>query len=349
MKLLLSFFLLILFISGCSEKKEEKNNELMGENIYTVDTTDIKTIPAEDPGKNFLMRYKFKLNEEYKYRILIKTDTKQTIKADTTITQDLNQETIYLVNFKAKEFDQDSIYDITCTFSSIKLDANADGELHSYQSGLTKDSTELLKFANFEALVNNPFNIRIDNSGNILEIYKTDKIISRFLDLQNLKDSVSTEDKNYLKEQISQGAIKPIISQIFRKLPDKMVAKDSVWTISQPSTQYLVFQVSSNNIYKVNSLEEFNDDDIAVIDAKLDSKATGETKLTEQGVNYEFNKPVSEAEGKIYFNIEKGNVLKAKVKSRISVFYTMEGDTPMGKQKGSRSDIMEYTNIVELL
>ncbi len=348
MKYLFGIVVIFLFLSGCGGEKNG-DGKTTEENLYKIDSTEIETTPAENPNQNFLMRYKLELNKDYKYKIATISNNKQTIKVDTTITQNVNQQMIYLVNVKPTEIDKDSIYEVVCTFSSIRLDATANDQKHSYQSGVTKDSTELLKFSNYEALINNPFNIRVDNTGNILEIYKTDKIISKYLEMQKLKDSLTTEERNAMRQQISEGAIKPLLSQIFRKLPDESVAKDSVWTISQPAFPFLVFQLQNNYIYNIDELEEYNDDNVAVIDAKLDSKITGNTKVTEQGVTYEFNKPSSEASGKIYFNVEEGYVLKSMIKSKTAISYTMEGDTPTGKQKGSRSDVMEYTNIVELL
>jgi hypothetical protein len=289
------------------------------------------------------------LNKEYDYRIASISSNSRTMEMDSIVSQGVSQKMIYLLSVKPTEIDSDSIYEVVCNFNSIKLDATANNEVYAYQSGVTKDSVELTKFANYDALVNNPFNLRVDKTGNILEIYKTDRIVSRFLELQNLKDSVTTEEKNGLREQISQGAIKPLLSQIFRKLPEEVMAKDSSWTISQQPFPFLVFQLQNNYKYKIESLKEFEDDKVAVIDAGLDSKVTGEPKVTEQGISYEFKRPTSEASGTIYFNIEEGYVVKSTIKSKTSISFTMEGDTPTGKQKRSQSEVTEFTNIVELL
>lgn len=349
MKFLLSIALLFLISAGCSDDKKEPAKKISSENINKIDTTDITTTPVANPDQNFLMRYKLEPNKDYKYRIATITDNSQTIQVDTTISQITKQTMIYLLDIKLVEIDSDSVFDIVCTINSIKSDANANGQNFSYQSGVTTDSMELLRYSNYESLINNQFNLRVNNIGEIVDIYKTDKIISRYLELQKLTDSLSTEEKTLLKEQIIEGAIRPLLSQVFRKLPEKSVAKDSDWKVSQPPSSFLVFQLQNNNIYTVTSLEEFDEDKVAVINAEVDSKITGDQKLTEQGVTYEFNKPVSEASGKIYFNVDKGCVQKSRIKSKISISFTMEGDTPQGKQKGSRSDVMEYTNIVELL
>ena len=349
MKLLLGFILTFLFLFGCGEKKEEKAPVKTGENNVTVDTSDIVTTPSENPNASFRMKYNFILNKDYKYSIATITDNIQTMKADTVISQHANQSIVYLLDLKPVEFDKDSTTEFVCTFYSVKIDANVNGKTFSYQSGATTDSVERMRYAEYEALVNNPFNIRVNKTGDVVDIFKADKILSQFLILKNMSDSLNSDQKNTIKMQIIQGGIKPLVSQVFRKIPEKILAKDSVWTYQQPVSSLLVFQVNSTNIYKVNSLENFMNDKIAVIDAGLDTKITGKNQVTENGFTYKFNKPQTDASGKIYFNIDKGYIQKSKVKTRLVIYYTMEGNTPGGKRNGSRSEVVENTNIVELL
>jgi len=349
MKLLLVFILTFLFLFGCGEKKEEKVPVRTSGNNLTVDTSDISTTPAENPSQNFRMRYNFILNKDYKYSIATITDNTQTMKADTVISQHANQSIIYLLDLKPIKIDDNSSTQFVCTFYSVKIDANVNGQTFSYQSGVTTDSLEKMKYAEYDAVINNPFNIKINKIGEVTDISNTDKILSKFLELKNMSDSLSLEEKNNVKEQITQGGIKPLVSQVFRKIPEKLLAKDSVWTYQQPVSNLLVFQVNSINIYKVNSLENFMNDKVAVIDASLDTKITGKNQVTDHGFTYKFNKPQTEASGKIYFNVDKGYVQKSKVKTRLVIYYTMEGNTPGGKRNGSRSEIVENINIVELL
>ena len=51
------------------------------------------------------------------------------------------------------------------------------------------------QFAEYEALVNNPFNLRVSKLGAIIDIYKADKILNKFLDIKNLSDSVDAQQK----------------------------------------------------------------------------------------------------------------------------------------------------------
>jgi len=349
MKSFLSFVIILLLLTGCGEKKEETTPGKTSEENLTVDTSDISTTPLENPNESFRMRYSFTLNKDYKYRIATLTDNVQTIKADTTISQRANQNIIYLLSLKPTEIDSDNSTEFVCNFYSVKVEAIVNGQTFTYQSGVTTDSLEKAKYSEYEALINNPFNIRINKVGEVIDIFKADKILSKFLALRNMSDSLASDQKNTIKEQITQGGIKPLLSQVFRKIPEKLVAKDSVWTYQQPPSSLLVFQLNSTNIYKISSLENFKEDKVAVINASLETKITGNNKVTEQGFTYEFKKPETEASGKIYFNVDKGFIQKARVKTKLVISYTWEGNTPAGKQKGSRSEVLEYTNIVELL
>ncbi len=86
-----------------------------------------------------------------------------------------------------------------------------------------------------------------------------------------------------------------------------------------------------------------------MIDAGINFKYTGEPKVNQGNVSYSFQKPISTAEGKIYFDVDKGIQIKSRTKTRLEISYTMEANTPKGKQKGSRRDVITNTNILELL
>jgi hypothetical protein len=103
------------------------------------------------------------------------------------------------------------------------------------------------------------------------------------------------------------------------------------------------------NKYKLESVEKLKDDRIAVIDAGINFTYSGQSKVNQGNVSYNFQKPLSTAEGKIFFDVDKGIQLKSRTKTRLEITYTMEANTPKGKQKGKRTDVVGNTNILELL
>ncbi len=85
-------FLIIIFlgflIAGCGKKTEEKKTS-------GIDTTAIKTSPVENPNEQFVFRYKFEKGKHYNYKLASFTEDKQTVKADTTFSDQVKQSIIY--------------------------------------------------------------------------------------------------------------------------------------------------------------------------------------------------------------------------------------------------------------
>ncbi|MCW8803678.1 MAG: DUF6263 family protein, partial [Ignavibacteriaceae bacterium] len=183
MKYLLTLFLLstILF-AACQEKKTEEDQKPNEEITSTFDSSALPTTKvAMDEDQSFFLKYNFKPGESFRYRMTVISQTEQSIEADSSMTATMDQTLIYLINFKTLSVDTDTIAELQCTFSSVNLKANVNGTQVSYKSGSLTDSTEKVKFAEYEAFLNNPFHIRVGKNGELIEIYKTDKIMNRFL------------------------------------------------------------------------------------------------------------------------------------------------------------------------
>jgi hypothetical protein len=348
MKKLAFFLLTILIMAGCGGKKENKPVENKANVAF--DSSDIKTKPVDNPNQGFFLRYKFAKDKKYSFRLTTISNSSQNLKADTIINQQLKQQVIYLLDVTAKDIDKDSTTELSINVSYVDIYAEANGKKFKYQTGQKADSTEKARYAEFESLVNNPFSITVSKVGEITDVFRVDKIVNRLLEISGAKDKVSTEEKNMLKQRIVESGLRPILAQLFRKLPMNSIAKDTLWQNIQPAGRYLSYAIQSSNSFKVKSLEQLNDDKIAVIDAGLSAKAEGQSKVNEKGIQYDIKKPVISGDGVIYFNVSKGMVQKSKTKSRTEMNITMEGPSPKGgKQKMVKKEVMENTNLLELL
>jgi hypothetical protein len=347
MKHLLILLSFIFILVGC---KKEDDKPVENKDKYATDTSEIKTIQLENQNEQFYIKYAFDKGKDYEYRLTNIAENTQTVNAnDTLLSQRVKQTLTYLIKLKVLDIDVDNIYELSFTITSVKLEADANGQKFYYESSTSKDTTDRVRYSEYVAVLNNPFNIRVSKIGEIVEIYKADRIVNEFLKLKGAADSVTTAEKDYLKKDMIERALKPIVVQVFRQLPDKMMAKDSLWTNPQEPTKLMVFQVQNTSTYKIKSLELFNNDKIAVIDAGLKTVISGNNKVTDRGATYVFNKPSTYAEGKIYFNLAKGCVQKSKTNSKIQISYSMEVPTPKGNEKGMKSEIVLNTNILELL
>ena len=351
MKYFIIVLLLFTTLVSCGEKNNETaGNEQKDKNV--VATSEIKTTPVFEPGKSYDLNYNLEKNKTYKYRITtISSDHQKIITADTTLNETINQSAVYLAGLSLKDIDKDSILEINCNVSSVKLNIQQMPSQNSisYESGVTPDSVVKLRFAEYDALINNEFSIRISKFGEVSDIFRVDNILNKYLDLKGAADSVTATQKDQLRMGIIESVLKPLVIQIFRQLPKQAVAVDSSWSFSQPPAPLVVYRSENTTTYKLTGLEKAGDDKLAVIQAGLVTKITGDNTLTKNGVVYHFNKPQTQAGGQVYFNLSRGVIQKSKTSTKITLSFSMEMQTPKGKQKGNREEETTTTNTVELL
>ncbi|MDH3267763.1 MAG: DUF6263 family protein [Ignavibacteria bacterium] len=340
----------IVILSSCEKEKNENENESSKEITFSYDSTALKTTAVDkNEDQSFLFRYKFVTGETFKYRLTTIAQSEQSIVADTTMSENMSQTIIFILNFKTLSLDKDSVAELECTFTSINLKASAKGNELTYQSGVQMDSTERVNFAEYESYIDNPFNLRIGKLGEIIDIYKIDKIINKFLSIRGLSDSLNAQQKVMASQELTSRSIKPLVSQIFREVPESKMAVDSTWNQKRESMPVMVFQVDYENQYKVASLEMLGDEKLAVVTGSVKTNVLGDPNYTERGIKYNFDKPKSTATGKFYFNLNKGMVQKSRTESRMENGYSMEMPSPEGAKKASTKEIGTNVNVIELL
>ena len=348
MKKLFLFIITAFFLFGGCSKKEEK--PIANKNQFITDTSAIKTVPVSNPNESFSLKYAFEKGKKYQYRISSISSDIESMKTDSTKrNQNIKQSSVYILQLSPLDTDQDGTIEINAEISSIKIDALMDGQKISYESGTVKDSTDKTKYAQYEALAKNPFGIRVSKIGEILEIMRVDKIVNKFFELNAKANAMSSEQKAGLKANFINELLRPLFVQIFRQIPDHSIAKDSTWSITQPPAEAMVFKMETKNIYTISSLEKLGDDKIAIIDGNIKTNITGNNKAVNQGVSYDFSKPVITASGKIYFDITKGMIIKSKVNTKTIMHFTLEAPSPKGTRKGERWGTTENIYVAELL
>jgi len=347
--LTIMFSLTIIQCSSETENKEDK--EKLDFAVKEFDSTDLPTTNIEviTENNNFSLAYNFKEGESFSYRLTTLSHTKRSMKTDSLMSNILDQKIIRILKFNTISVENDSIAEVKCNVTNISVEVDVNDEKITYQSGGGLDSAKGTKFIEHEGLVNNPFHFRITKYGELLDVFKVDNVTDRFLDLSGIKDSVKIEEKTIFKNEIVNNLLKPLLGQIFRELPTQQLEVESTWDKVLDPAPVLVFQLQYTNHYKVSKLEMLNNDRIAIINGIATTAVEGETKHTNKGVNYVFQKPVSEASGKLFFNLDKGMVQKSKTKTYLEISYTMEMPSPQGVKTGISSEIMAHNNILELL
>ncbi|PIP78178.1 MAG: hypothetical protein COW85_05200 [Ignavibacteria bacterium CG22_combo_CG10-13_8_21_14_all_37_15] len=346
-KLLVLTLLFLPFFIGCNKNEAPKKVEKTFST--TFDSSDIKTVPLSDATFSSVdLSYGLKKGSVYDYRLTSITNDDQSIVADTSVSQKIKQALTYLLKLSVKDVDKDGVMEIEFIFSSVKLDASGNGQSFSYQSGRKLSNDEKSRYADYEAIINNPFTARVAPKGEILEFFRTDRIANKLLELKGLKDSVSMEEKKMLQQQISEGALRPLLTQVFRKLPDQQVKKDSSWTLTNPPVQLPFFEMTNTLQFRITGFEKYHDDNLAVLDAGLTSKYKISERAKQAKVTVK--SPSYSGEGKIYFNLSKGLVERSKTNLYLTIEMSM--NTPSrtgGMQKVTQKQITKTTNILELL
>lgn len=349
MKKLIVFILATLIITGCTSKKEDKPVDKKQTTAF--DSTDIKTKPVDNPNQSFLMRYKFQKDKKYSYRLTTLSEVfgSEEMVGGQSMSNKMKQQVNYKFDLATKDIDSDSTAEIAITIVSVDMTAETGNKKISYKSG-TKIDSVIKNFPQYESLINNSFSVTVNKYGEVTDIFKVDRIVNRLLEIGGDASKITTEQKAGLKQQIIEGGLRPLLVQLFRKVPEKFVAKDTTWEIKQPNNKYLTYEIKSSNKYKVASLEQYNDDKLAILDGSVITNAQGQAKITEKGVKYEIKKPDIKGEGKVYFNVSKGLIQKSKTKTRVEQGMSAEGPGPKGgTQKINKKEIIENSNILELI
>jgi hypothetical protein len=347
MKYLLYLVFAAILLTGCNSQEntppaEEKNK-------FDFDSTDIKTESVENAGEEFQLAYKFNEGDKIRYRVTRLSEIIQEIDADTLVRMDGKNSVVYLLNITPSKTDNDGNTELNCVVTSGKIEAENNGMRTVYDSDSVKTKEDKDKYASEYAVINNEFSVRVSKYGELLDVYKTDRIVNSFLEYKNAKDSASAEDKTYLKTQIAETMLKPLLSQIFRKIPENTVARDSSWVIKQPRRKMLIFEVDQTNKFVIKNLEKLKDDKIAVVGVEMITNIMGDNKVTEQGISYDIKKPKISGSGTFYFNIDKGFLQKLKSETYSESAMTAEGNTPQGYKKQSSKEKVKTYYVVEKL
>ena len=99
-KLLSIILMSIVIFTSCQQEKSEEESKPSTEITSTFDSTSLKTTAIETPEEqSFLFRYKFSPEESFKYRLTTITNTEQTIVADSSMSEGMNQKLIFIIDF----------------------------------------------------------------------------------------------------------------------------------------------------------------------------------------------------------------------------------------------------------
>lgn len=348
----LTSLIIIIFIAGCGSNtkkenvKENKNN--------TVSQNDSSGIVSSTPyevkeNESFRLQYKFNTGKSFKYRLISTSSTSQNVVSDSTTDNHMDQKVTRILEFKTISVEHDTIAILECTVTDINVNRTIDGKTTAYKSGENLDSTKLNQFIEYVGTLNNSFNVKISTHGDIIDIFNVDEFVNKFMQLSKMNKSLTNDEKASFQNNLKESLLRPLLTQIFRDLPNTDIKISSSWNTIVPPAQVMAFKLSYNNTFSLENIEKSNDDRIAVINGKSDIKIEGETKQVNRGVEYDFEKPVASAGGKLYFDIDRGLLYKSNTGTSLEIVFKSQMIGPKGLIKASTKRKVINSGIAELL
>lgn len=327
--------LILIAIAACSSNESESKSE-------NKDSNEVYTEAVEQP---VILSYSYTKGQKFSYRLTTISETKQQIVADTTIATEMDQTVKYELGLTVDNVDSLGNTEISMVVNSVSLKSSMNGEVIEYDSKKSPEIGNDNSIIDYRVMLNKPFQIKINNTGEVTDVSNVSSIVNKFIDHQFQGQPLKPEQKKEVEERLKTGMIMPVAQQLFKVMPNKEVNKDSTWTRSYKSP-FAVFEIDNNITFKVAG---FNKDNNSVkIDMNLTSVSSGQTEATENGVNYKFQKPVINGKGTIDFDYENCLINKSETETNISISLSMEGKTSDNQTSiVTRKDSTKNINIVE--
>jgi uncharacterized protein YcfL len=342
MKNLFFIIVTISLLVGCSsEKNETAKKDISNKEKSIVEKNDNKIKKS--------LKYGFQLGNSYKYKLTTVIENSQHVESDTTLSSDLKQTVEYTFNLNVDKIDQNEIAEISVYSEAIKAEAFVNGETVKYDSKFLYSSREQLIFADYEAMKNRAYSVRVSKHGQIFDIFEVDSIIDEILRIKAGNNKISAEERETFKQQFINTGLAPLTEQLFRSTSKEDVSINSSWEQRYPS--YLVnFQIENIATFRVAEFLETDSDSLAKINASLSVNWDGENQITEEGVKYTFSDPNISGSGVIYFNLGKGVVQSSETTVKMEMIMNLESYDANNKLvKAFKRDFMLNQSKLELI
>ena len=336
--------LLIALLFGCS--KDEKKETVATDAKYKDVLGKLESYDDDVADLNLL--YKFKKGDKFSFKLTTISSTNAVIEADSTIKADSKETTYYTFDFEVLN-KKGAEYDLNVNIKAIAINAEMNGQKFDFDSKKQYTPEEKQQFLQYTVLIDHPYKIVMDQSGEIKDVTGLEKMVDEMLAVQAKGQKVPPEQRLGLIENFEQGAIKPMTQLVFRKLPVHQINKDSVWTDEYPGS-IGVFQLKNKVNFKLEDFVKNGDNKAAVISAKLSVSWEGKNKGTQDGIDFEYKNPVISGDGIILFDVDRGIVKKSDTGTGLELSVSMQAKDSTGKiKKTTRTEKTMNRNIVELL
>ncbi len=319
-KILKTIFLILLisFIThGCGNKSDDKTDKSQNEKKSNIANSDLVT--KDDKVTKVLLAMKPAKGDVFKYKMNAKTSSKEksplTQNKEITSTQDIN----YFYTEEVNDVASSGIVTFKIKFDSINIVSSAssvDSTMSVTYNSNKKDSMwSKPDFIQYNSIMNEEFFGRVSPQGEISEIYGLEKVYENMF--KALGDTLTTEQKQSIKDSFGNDAIKAVLQQQFQIFPQNEIYKDSTWMRSY-ETQILIFPVKNILNYKLKDVKEENNQYFLNIDADLAVDFI-EKEVKDKKMNYTVEDSKTGGKGTIIYNLSKGCVKSKETNTNIEM------------------------------
>jgi hypothetical protein len=326
LKLITAAMLIYMVGIGCGDKKDTTN----GKDDKTSDLIKKDSITGKDMVQ---LKYVVKKGDKFAYRMVAKTSNMEKSPAteDKEIKQD--NEINYFYTKEVTDVDGSGIISYKVSFDSITISSQMAEQSIKYNSNVNDSIKQNPAFMQYNAVINNPFYIRVKSSGEISEVYGLEKIYEHLF--KSLGDTLKEEDKQTIKESFGEESIKEILQQEYQTCPAEPVIVDSSW-IKSYTTAVLFFEVVNNARYTLKGVEDKDGQKIANIEAVLNVEFKNK-EAKERGMKVAIQSSETSGTGKIALNLSRGCVSKKETST------TLKLDLKLSAQGQSANSVQGVT------
>ncbi|MBZ0201432.1 MAG: hypothetical protein K8I03_00285 [Ignavibacteria bacterium] len=287
--------LLVVFVYGCGDKKDDKTSK-------DGNTTDLIKKDSVSGKQMVQLKYVVKKGDKFNYKMVAKTSNMEKSPAteDKEVKQD--NEINYYYSKEVNDVDGSGIISYKVNFDSINISSSMGDQSIKYNSTVNDSVRQNPAFMQYNAVVNNPFFIRVSSLGEITDVYGLEKIYENLF--KSLGDTLKESDKEEIKQSFGKESIKEILQQEYQICPSAPVAVDSSWNKAF-NTAVLFFEVVNNAKYTLKNIEDKNGQQIANVEALLNVEFKNK-EVKERGMTVKIESAETSGSGKISINLNRG-------------------------------------------
>jgi hypothetical protein len=319
-------FALIIYVMGCGSKKDDKTSKNSQDSIVaSLITKDQAT------GKDKVqLKYIVNKGDKFSYKMVAKTSTSE--KSPATEGKEVKQDN-EINYFYTKEVDnvESGIITYRVAYDSIKITSSMGDQIVKYDSNVNDSVKTNPAFLQYNAVLHEPFYIRVSPTGEITDVYGLEKIHENLF--KAFGDTLKEEDKAQIKESFGKESIKEVLQQEYQMFPSQPVDVDSTW-IKSYNTQILFFDVVNSAQYTLKGIEDKEGRKIANIEANLVVEFLNK-EVKERGIKFNIEKSETSGNGKITFDLHRGCITNKETTTTLNLEMRMsaQGESAKSEQK----------------